>query len=184
MTAHFSTDTDGPDGQVRYRYTLWRRLVHGGAPYLANVATEEGAAIRRRADQTAQFICLNPSTATETVDDPTVRRCWGYAQRWGYGKFCMTNLFAFRATDPKVMLAEPEPVGPDNDAWIYRIAQDAGIIVLAWGTHGEHRNRCFEVLGMLTAAGLRHKCHTLKLTKAGAPSHPLYLRADLTPQPL
>lgn len=141
----------------RYRYTLWRRW--GDGPY-------------------ANFVGLNPSTADETQDDPTIRRCIRFAREWGYGALCMTNLFAFRATDPKVMLAEPAPIGPQNDDWLRASGIDAGIVIAAWGAHGGHHNRDEAVLGMFA------NMHHLGLTKDGKPRHPLYLRADSTPTPV
>lgn len=122
------------------------------------------------------FIGLNPSTADETNDDPTIRRCISFSKAWGCDSFCMTNIFAFRATDPKVMIAEPEPVGIDNDATLIECARGASIIIAAWGVHGEHMNRGNAVASML--AGL--KC--LGLTKEGYPRHPLYVRGDVIPQ--
>jgi hypothetical protein len=143
----------------RYRYTLWRTW----------------------GDQSryAMFICLNPSTADEVQDDPTVRRCIRYSQSWGYGAFCMTNLFGFRATDPRVMFAEVDPVGADNDQHLLDVAAQASVIVAAWGNHGIHQNRAQQVTEMLGAAGF--KLHYLQLTQAKQPGHPLYLKKDLQP---
>lgn len=90
---------------------------------------------------------------------------------------CMTNLFAYRATDPVVMKAAPEPVGPENDLVLRELARKAGVVVAAWGTHGAHRGRAQAVRLMLP--GL----HYLRLTKDGHPAHPLYLPASLTPAP-
>lgn len=129
----------------------------------------------------AMFIGLNPSTADETVDDPTIRRCIAYAQAWGYGGLIMGNLFAFRATDPKVMKAASFPVGGDNDHWLRVNALRAGVVVAAWGTHGAFLDRGLIVkrdLAEVARGGLHH----LKLTKDGYPGHPLYLKADLQPQ--
>lgn len=70
------------------------------------------------------FIGLNPSTADETKDDPTIIRCINFAKSWGYGGLEMTNLFAFRATNPKVMKNEKEPIGKDNDTWLKKLATD------------------------------------------------------------
>lgn len=139
----------------RYRYTLWR---HWGG---------------RRGH--AMFVGLNPSTADETQDDPTVRRCIGYARDWGYSGLCMTNIFAFRATDPAVMLAEPDPKGPDNDYWLAESARRAAIVVAAWGVHGVHRERHDTVRALLPSL------HYLRLTKEGYPGHPLYLPKALAP---
>lgn len=144
----------------RYRYTLTRTMN-------PEVVGDDA--------RTIAFIGLNPSTATATTDDPTVRRCIGYAARDGFGRFVMLNAFGFRATDPKDMKAQPDPVGAGNDAAIARIAAEAALVVLAWGTHGVHLGRHGAVLGLL--AGLcRPVC--LGVTKAGLPRHPLYLRAD------
>lgn len=123
------------------------------------------------------FVGLNPSTADETLDDPTIRRCVGFAKDWGYSGLCMTNLFAFRATDPAKMLAAPDPVGPDNDKVLQELAQNAGVVVAAWGTHGAHLKRDAHVRSLLP------RLHCLWLTKAGFPGHPLYLPKNLTPQP-
>ena len=136
----------------KYRYTLWQWW-DKKKPYV-------------------MFIGLNPSTADEVQDDPTVRRCIRFAQRWGYGGFCMTNLFAFRATDPKEMKAQEEPIGPLNDEWLVEIAQGAGIVVAAWGVHGVHMNRENRVINIL-----EDLC-CLGITKEGHPRHPLYMKND------
>lgn len=143
----------------RYRYSLWRNwadLLGSGKGY-------------------AMFIGLNPSTADETEDDPTIRRCITFAKAWGYDGLCMTNLFAFRATDPEVMLAESDPVGPGNDGHLLSMAKGAGIVIAAWGTPGAHMKRDAAVRELIP------NLHYLRLTKAGHPGHPLYLPADLTP---
>lgn len=121
------------------------------------------------------FIGLNPSTADETADDPTVRRCINYAKGWGFGALRMLNIFAFRATDPKVMKAEHYPVGPSNDLHIESVAREVSMIVCAWGGHGGHRCRDLDVIKLLSGFDL--KC--LSITKGGRPGHPLYLRKDL-----
>lgn len=124
------------------------------------------------------FIGLNPSTADETQDDPTVRRCIRYSKDWGYGALYMTNIFSFRATDPKVMKRFDDPVGPDNNVTLIRLAAHAGIVVAAWGVHGAYMGR-----GDTVRRFLLHDLHVLKLTKGGHPCHPLYLKADLKPVP-
>jgi len=122
-----------------------------------------------------QFIGLNPSTADETTDDPTVRRCIRYAGDWGYGGLIMSNIFAYRSTDPRGMKEQADPVGPETDRWLIEDHERAAITVFAWGCHGTHRERCIEV-AKLIPSGM-----ALKVTKAGHPQHPLYLRADLKP---
>ncbi len=121
------------------------------------------------------FIGLNPSTADETLNDPTVRRCIGFAQAWGFGGLVMTNIFAYRATDPQVMKAQADPIGADNDAHLIRLASECRLVIAAWGTHGDHIGRGAQVRSMLP--GL----HALRITKGGHPAHPLYLPAALQP---
>lgn len=146
----------------KYRYTWWPRDFCDSTP-----------------GRYCQFIGLNPSTADEAKADPTVRRCISFAKAWGYGGLCMTNLFAFRATDPEVMKGERHPVGIDNDRWLHTVAKDAGIVIAAWGNHGSHGGRAFRVRTQLQ--GVR-PLHYLRLNASGAPAHPLYLPADLKPQ--
>ena len=120
---------------------------------------------------------LNPSTADEVDSDPTITRCVHYARRWGYGGLLMTNIFALRSTDPKVLYRHPEPVGEENDAWLKSCAAMAEIIIAGWGVHGALHGRGQAVRYILPQA----KLHILKLTQARHPGHPLYLKADLRP---
>ena len=138
-----------------YRYDLWRSWI-GGEGY-------------------AMFVGLNPSTADETQDDPTIRRCVAFAKAWGYAGLCMTNLFAFRATDPEDMKRATDPVGPQNDLVLMERAACAGVVVAAWGVHGTYKNRARAVRMMLP------KLYYLRLTKDGHPGHPLYLPKTLVP---
>ena len=128
----------------------------------------------------AVFIGLNPSTADETVDDPTIRRCIGFAKSWGCGSLEMLNLFAVRSPFPKYIQNVPDPVGPMNDAVIRAVCGDdpIGIIVAAWGVHGRYRDRDIEVMGLLDGVEAAAFIECLGMTKAGDPRHPLYLRAD------
>ena len=125
----------------------------------------------------ALFVMLNPSTATEVQNDPTVERCERRARALGFGAFRVTNIFAFRATDPRAMRAVADPVGPDNDAAIRESVDWAGgpadRIVCAWGTHGAHLDRGAAVARLLRESG--RDLHHLGLTAAGAPKHPLYI---------
>ena len=123
------------------------------------------------------FIGLNPSTADENILDPTCRRCVDYAKRWGYTSYCMLNLFAFRSTDPDVMLKHPEPVGVDNDKWLLEVGSRANMLIAAWGNHGRHLNRGARVAAMF---GDKLKC--LAVNVDGSPQHPLYLPKDLKPK--
>lgn len=140
-----------------YRYTLWREF--GGLV----------------GDRYAMFIGLNPSTADEINDDPTIRRCIAFAKSWGYGALCMTNLFAFRATEPADMLAAVDPVGPDNNSYLTEMSRGAGVVVAAWGINGTHMERDKAVRDLVP------NLHCLRTTQAGHPGHPLYLPGNLIP---
>jgi hypothetical protein len=131
----------------------------------------------REAPGYALFIGLNPSTADETVDDPTIRRCKDFVRRWGYGSLCVANLFAYRATRPAEMKATSVPIGRGNDRWLVRLAAEAEVVVAAWGIHGTFACRDQEVLALLDVP-LRH----LGLTKHGHPRHPLYVRQTVIPK--
>lgn len=128
----------------------------------------------------ALFVMLNPSTATEYQNDPTVERCERRARTLGFGAFRVTNIFAYRATDPKVMRAQGDPVGPENDAAIVDSAQAwADQVICAWGSHGAHLGRGMAVERALRATGL--PLFHLGLTQAGAPKHPLYIGYTVQP---
>ena len=90
---------------------------------------------------------------------------------------CATNLFALRATDPKVMKLHPAPIGDENDRWIAEAAASAAVVVAAWGNHGSHLGRDQMVLNLLA-----NRPSLMRLTLAGYPAHPLYLLKTLTPQ--
>lgn len=138
-----------------YRYNLWR--------------------IWGPSQKRVMFIGLNPSTADESVDDRTIRRCIAFSKFWGYDGLFMTNLFAYRATKPKDMLRAIEPVGADCDRTLIETSQKVELVVAAWGMHGGHAGRDNNVRKLLP------KLHYLALTKFGKPRHPLYLRSDLRP---
>lgn len=126
------------------------------------------------------FVMLNPSTATEVQNDPTVERCERRARHLGYGGFRVTNIFAWRATDPRDMRAATDPVGPKNDATLAEGADWAHHIIAAWGVHGAHLDRGPTVARQLQALG-RPLFH-LGLSKHGHPRHPLYLAYTQQPQ--
>lgn len=147
----------------RHRFTLWRRWVDD-CPV---------------SDMCA-FIGLNPSTADETANDPTIRRCIRFAKDWGYSGYIMLNLFSFRATDPKVMKAELTPTIYRNTSAIETVCYRAGFVVAAWGNHGDHLGMSGNIRLRLT--GEKIEVHHLGLTKTGQPRHPLYVRADTIPE--
>lgn len=127
------------------------------------------------------FVMLNPSTATEVQNDPTVERCERRARTLGYGSFAVTNIFAWRNTDPRAMRAASDPVGPGNDAAIIERAEWANDVIAAWGTHGAHLDRGSVVADLLQNA--QRPLFHLGLSKAGHPKHPLYLPYTQQPQP-
>ncbi|MFT4928999.1 MAG: hypothetical protein ACI8WB_005125 [Phenylobacterium sp.] len=137
----------------QYRYALWRTW-DDSKPYV-------------------MFVGLNPSTADEKFDDPTLTRCINYAKSWGFGGVCMANLFAFRATDPAVMKLADNPVGSQNNKWLKKLASEAGLVVAAWGNDGVYLGRSKKVRARLP------NLHCLKINKSGEPAHPLYQKADL-----
>lgn len=128
---------------------------------------------------TVAFVGLNPSTADETVNDATIRICIGYARRWGFARLTMLNLYAYRSTDPRALVAVDDPIGPENDCTIAKTVGGADLVVCAWGVDGDTfaPDRVRDVLELIAAP------HCLGLTKAGHPRHPLRMRSDLSPQP-
>ena len=129
----------------------------------------------------ANFLMLNPSTADEHQLDPSCTRARDFAERWGYGALIVTNLFAWRATDPDDMKRAADPVGRSNNQAILRSARRSGVVVCAWGNHGSHLGRAATVGADLRRAGV--PLHALRITAEGQPSHPLYLRGSLRPVP-
>jgi len=126
------------------------------------------------------FVMLNPSTATEVQNDPTVERCERRARALGFGAFRVTNIFAWRDTDPRAMRAAADPVGPANDAAISDSCDWADQIVAAWGTHGAHLARGPHVARLLQDTG--RPVYHLGLSKAGHPKHPLYIAYAQQPE--
>ena len=126
------------------------------------------------------FIMLNPSTADAHEDDPTIRKCIGFADRNGFGSIVVCNLFAYRATDPKDLARAGFPVGPENDTNLeFELralgrSADGGKIVFAWGAHArKHTARVAQVEQLVRSCG--HEPHALRLLADGIPSHPLML---------
>lgn len=113
------------------------------------------------------------------MDDPTIRRCIRFAQDWGYGALCMTNVFAWRATDPVNMKGAAKPIGEDNDRHLIQSAQGAGMVLAAWGKYGNHLDRNRAVGRMLSAAHIGIMC--LGFNSDDSPKHPLYLAANTRP---
>lgn len=142
----------------KYRYTLERQFCKK-TPTMMN------------------FIMLNPSTATEAFNDPTVARCETMTLRHGYGNMVVTNIFAFRATDPKVMRAMDDgAVGTENDKHILEVSKRSNFVVCAWGNHGDFLGRGHYIMDMLVKNGIRPHC--IRMSKTGQPVHPLYQKLD------
>lgn len=118
------------------------------------------------------FVGLNPSTADETEDDATIRRCVRFAKDWGYGGIYMVNLFAFRATKPADLKKSLAPVGPSNDWALATYSKDASRTVACWGAHGSFLRRDKAVALILS------DLYCLGTTRGGQPKHPLRLRSD------
>ena len=141
----------------KYRYTLIRRW--SDLPLL-------------------NFLMLNPSTADAESNDPTVERCYRRAKcNPDFGGLVVTNIFAFRSTDPKQLLKQEDPIGPGNDSAIQVNALSAGMVVCGWGQHGSLRGRANAVIELLLGVDL----YALKVNKNGQPAHPLYQSYQLEP---
>ena len=133
-----------------YRYCLWREWEDRSPRYVA-------------------FIGLNPSTADAVNDDPTIRRCIGFATRWGYSSMCMINLFAFRATKPADLRKSEDPIGSANDDFLRELSKSADLVVSCWGNHGSILGRQQNVVRFIGIS-----C-CLGVTNQGQPKHPLYV---------
>ncbi len=147
------------DGSRRYRFRLTRSW--------------DAAGLR------VAFVLLNPSRADARQDDPTLRRCIGFARAWGFGSLEVVNLFAFRTPHPQVLRHRRRPVGRGNDRYVLAAARRSQLTVLAWGNAGAWRHRDQEVLGLLRQAGCALAC--LGVTRLGQPRHVLYLPGHLRP---
>ncbi|MEQ1760459.1 MAG: DUF1643 domain-containing protein [Vicinamibacterales bacterium] len=139
----------------RYRYKLWRRW-------------DDSA-------RTMLWVLLNPSTADANSDDPTLRRCVGFAKQHGYSGIVIVNLFAYRATDPRELRHADDPVGPDNDAHIATACGQPGVdvVVAGWGAHALARPRAAHVRNVVDAHRGTMRCFAK--SKDGHPRHPLYV---------
>lgn len=123
------------------------------------------------------FIMLNPSQADATANDPTIRRCIGFAQSWGYGSLIVANLFAYRATQSKLLARVSDPVGPDNDRYLLALLGQTQRVILAWGDRGTLLNRSQTVLDLLSSRSV----YCLGHNRTGQPRHPLYIRKGTQP---
>jgi len=123
----------------------------------------------------AVFIGLNPSTADQREDDPTIRRCVGFARAWGCSSMEIVNLFAYCATKPEDLKRAAKPIGRNNDRWIATAISEATLSIACWGNHGEF-------LGRSESIRERHReLLCLGINASGTPKHPLYIKATQTP---
>ena len=150
-----------------YRYRLWRWLdpVRGDLD-------RRGLSDRRH----VTFIMLNPSTANEIEDDPTIRRCIAFAKRARAYRMDVVNLYALRATYPKKLWEHSDPCGIENDRHILDACRESEFVIAAWGAHGARTGRGSRLTQLLREHDIELWC--LGVTKAGEPKHPLYLRGD------
>ena len=118
------------------------------------------------------FILLNPSRADAERDDPTIRRCIGFARVWGFAALEVVNLFAYRTQSPSELRKVYDPIGPDNDGVLRDSASSADCVVAGWGMHGAYRDRSRHVRALLS------ETHCLGYTASGEPRHPLYLPSN------
>ncbi|CAB4137806.1 Protein of unknown function DUF1643 [uncultured Caudovirales phage] len=145
----------------RYRYRLERQWDTGAGRVL--------------------FVMMNPSTADDTTDDPTVAKCQKYARRWGFAGLLVGNVCAFRATHPKMLLEAQDPVGLANHRALLDMARESSRVVMA---HGILPSQPLRAQATHVALSLRERgfpLYVLKLTAAGIPAHPLYLPDALQP---
>lgn len=119
------------------------------------------------------FVMLNPSTADAERDDPTVRKCMGFAERLGFGGILITNLFAWRATDPADLRKNNYPIGPENNWHIATAARECGALVCAWGANARGLTRVDDVLGIIEVMGVVPM--VLRTLPGNVPAHPLML---------
>ena len=166
----------------KYRYRLWRewRATHARKNWRWYGA-KDGNGREIGEPKACVFVMLNPSTADGKADDPTIRKCIGFAKRWNYERLEVLNLFAYRATDPRALLAlthDADPVGLRNSEVFANLHNDDyGMLVCAWGAHGSHLGQDETVLGWLQ----ENRTYVLGLTKDGSPRHPLYVPYETVP---
>lgn len=143
------------DINSKYRYSLWRAW-SAHHPRIV-------------------FILLNPSTANEHKNDPTIRRCMGFARAWNYGSMEVVNLFAYRATDYRELFKVENPIGAENNRFLMQAVERCSTVVFGWGNRGTLLGRDRQVMSLLAD---RNDVYCLGITKDGQPRHPLYVKWD------
>lgn len=159
----FPETTDSTGAQLSacrlYRYLLWR-IWDPSKPILT-------------------YLMLNPSTADEVENDPTITRCQKRAQLLGMGGMRVANLFAWRSPYPEDLASQDDPVGPENDRAILQACQDSPYVICGWGKNGSLRNRDRHVVAMLKQANV--DVRALRVNSDGSPGHPLYIGYEVLP---
>lgn len=135
----------------RYRYWLTRRLSMG--------------------DRVVMFVGLNPSTADARIDDATIRKCVGFARRWGFDQLVMANVCGWRSRHPKAMQLAADPCGPENEATLHELAGRAELIVAAWGQNRIPADAQRAATWLLSLPHVR----CLGRNDNGTPKHPLFV---------
>ena len=143
------------DVNGKYRYSLWREW----STHLPRIV----------------FVMLNPSTADEQKNDPTSRRCMGFARAWKFGSMEVVNLFAYRATNYRELFKVSDPVGAENNGFLMQAVERCPTVVLGWGTRGTLLGRDRQVMSLLAS---RNDLYCLGITKDGQPRHPLYVKGN------
>ena len=152
FTAVFGPSEDLGD-EPQHRYVL-RRFTRIGENYVC-------------------WVMLNPSIATPTIDDPTIRRVKRFSERWGFHNYVVVNLFAHRSTNPGQLRLVHDPVGPENDGHIETQARGSALVVCAWGSGGHLKGRDMAVAALLRSRGIN--LYAAAINSNGTPQHPLYL---------
>lgn len=135
-----------------YRYILWRTW--------------------NRSLEKVFFIGLNPSTADAIQDDPTLRRCIGFARSWGFGGLWLGNLFSWRSKSPNDLKHVVDPIGPVTDDWLGQTHGMAKISIAMWGNYG-----CLGQRGDIIHRRFLD-LYCFGLTQLGQPRHALYLKSN------
>lgn len=134
----------------------------------------------------AVVIMINPSTADAVEDDATIRKLKGFGRRYGWGRFTVGNLFAFRTKDVRKLKLVDDPVGRDNDMHLQHMMRQADVVVVAWGPLAKQpkqlRERYSRIMHLSRCAG-RELFSIGPPAKDGHPKHPLMLPYSLALEP-
>jgi hypothetical protein len=143
----------------RYRYALMRAWSDG--------------------PRRVMFVGLNPSTADGMVEDPTLRRCIGFARAWGYDGLWMANLYGLRSPKPRALRLVDDPIGPTTDHWLAHMRERSDLVVACWGADPMATPERVAAVRAIVGDEL----HAIRVTKTRRPEHPLYLPGELRPIP-